>query len=679
MKQLRQRIILLSLIILIASAACGAPTTPSQTAAPVATSAVEESTNSGAEEPGEDLPLLPSLVESNTNGIGEPLPGGAEDPFAAATLTLAAELPVSPETAVVQQHSFGQIDETKARALADQFGFTGPLYVQQIAPEFAPPEGEESPTVFTAFAGKRILNIGNTGLTYEDRGVVVNYNQRPAFAEAAPLIEAQLKAWGVLEFPYELRELPLGDLAIFRLIDGVAVEQNQFNIFFNQAGEVAYFDYRPLRNITVLGSYPLQTAEIAWQQLQTLEGQAQIRHQLMPLPDVNDDVSENFVNPRSWAPLSEAGQEIHLYMTPAVYEATDGSELRLVYGDFTLAGDSGELAEIATHSSDVLHVWGTVDVANGAKILNVAGWEVVNIVQYETLEGTIDYAGEQALLRTTEGETFILAAAPEDIPEGIEAYVSAAARRDTGADYPLLDWNNISEKIEWPEMPQEIPSEEPAAIKAVTIDSATLIYFTLYQTADVPQPDTNLLFVPVWKFSGKTDQGQLATFWVSAVAPEYLQSSSLPAANSAGSINGWVWHDLCATAMDGQPALTSTPDGCIEAASPLGAYRANSSMDAQEPTISDLVVRLGQGACPATGLAEVTTIATDLSYSFMNLAAGTYCVSINPSEEPNLSLLRPGIWTFPEVAEGTIGTTVTLAEGQNVFEINFGWDHQFLP
>jgi hypothetical protein len=61
------------------------------------------------------------------------------------------------------------------------------------------------------------------------------------------------------------------------------------------------------------------------------------------------------------------------------------------------------------------------------------------------------------------------------------------------------------------------------------------------------------------------------------------------------------------------------------------------------------------------------------------LAAGTYCVSINPSEEPNLSLLRPGIWTSPEVSESTIDITVTLAEGENAFDINFGWDHQFLP
>ena len=101
--------------------------------------------------------------------------------------------------------------------------------------------------------------------------------------------------------------------------------------------------------------------------------------------------------------------------------------------------------------------------------------------------------------------------------------------------------------------------------------------------------------------------------------------------------------------------------------------------DSQEPAIADVVVRLGAGACPAAGLAEVTTIATDISYSFTGLEAGTYCVSLDPSEEPNLSLLRPGIWTFPKLSEGTIGTTVVLKPGENVYDVNFGWDHQFLP
>jgi hypothetical protein len=148
---------------------------------------------------------------------------------------------------------------------------------------------------------------------------------------------------------------------------------------------------------------------------------------------------------------------------------------------------------------------------------------------------------------------------------------------------------------------------------------------------------------------------------------------------AAGSIFGWVWHDICDSGKDGEPSPTSAPAGCIEATSPLGSYRADGEQDALEPPIPGIVVRLGEGMCPAIGLAEFTTIATDISYSFTGLTAGTYCISINPSEEPNLSILRPGIWTYPEVSEGTINRTVTLNEGQNIFDINFGWDYQFHP
>lgn len=530
MKQFQKHMILFVLLILMTAVACSAETAPSGVMPPsavegadseaVPTRSAEIGSADEAAEPGASLPLLPALEPGNTNGIGEPLSGSA---LADVTFTLAATLPDGEETAVVEQHSFGQLDEARARALADQFGFTGPLYVQKIAPEFAPPEGEAAPIVYTAFSGRRILNISDTGLTYEDRGVLVDYNQRPVFAEVAPLVEAQLKAWGLLDFPYELRELPTGDLAIYRLIDGVAAEQNDFNIFFNQAGEVAYLDYHPGRETAVLGRYPLQTAEMAWQQLQDPQKRELVRYQLLQTA-VDDSLAENFVNPRSWAPLSELGQEVHLYMTPAVYEATDGSGLHLVYGEFTLTGDPAELAEIAAHQSDVLHVWGTVGELDGAKTVSPTGWEKLEAMQYENLEGVIAYEAGQALLRTAGGETFILAAAPKDMPEGIEVYVNAAAQRDTGAAYPLVDWLMITEKINWPDAPIESPGEEPAPIKAVTIDSVTLIYFTLYQTLEASPTNDSLLFVPVWKFSGETDQGQIATFWIPAVTAEYLQT-----------------------------------------------------------------------------------------------------------------------------------------------------------
>jgi len=144
-------------------------------------------------------------------------------------------------------------------------------------------------------------------------------------------------------------------------------------------------------------------------------------------------------------------------------------------------------------------------------------------------------------------------------------------------------------------------------------------------------------------------------------------------------ISGWVWHDLCDSGQDGEPAPVTTPSGCVEDVSALGNYHADGLMAIDEPLIEGVVVTLGEGICPSTGMAEVSTITTDLSYSFSSLKAGSYCVSIDPQREPNLSILRPGEWTYPAVEQGVISTTVTLYPGEYRGMVNFGWDYQFQP
>ena len=144
-------------------------------------------------------------------------------------------------------------------------------------------------------------------------------------------------------------------------------------------------------------------------------------------------------------------------------------------------------------------------------------------------------------------------------------------------------------------------------------------------------------------------------------------------------ISGWVWHDLCESGKDGQPAPVTTPPGCVKEDSPLGLYYADGVLAVEEPLIEGVVVTLGKGACPSTGLAEMPTITTDLSYSFSGLKAGTYCVSIDPQREPNFSILRPGEWTYPVVTQDVIGVTVTVMPGEYKGMVNFGWDYQFQP
>ena len=144
-------------------------------------------------------------------------------------------------------------------------------------------------------------------------------------------------------------------------------------------------------------------------------------------------------------------------------------------------------------------------------------------------------------------------------------------------------------------------------------------------------------------------------------------------------ISGWVWHDLCDSIQDGGLAKTKAPEGCVEDVSALGNYHGDGLMSINEPLMEGVVVMLGEGVCPSTGIAEFSTITTDLSYSFSGLKAGTYCVSIDPQREPNLSILRPGEWTYPAIEQGVISTTVTLYPGEYRGMVNFGWDYQFRP
>lgn len=136
-----------------------------------------------------------------------------------------------------------------------------------------------------------------------------------------------------------------------------------------------------------------------------------------------------------------------------------------------------------------------------------------------------------------------------------------------------------------------------------------------------------------------------------------------------GSIGGKVWHDLCKVPYE---TVDVPPEGCVKL--PDGGLVANGLLETGEPGIEGVVVMLGSGACPSTGLATATANA-DGMYTFSGLDAGTYCVSSDPLDATNEKILIPGGWTNP--AGGSV--TITLGAGEERLDVNFGWDYQFLP
>lgn len=154
-------------------------------------------------------------------------------------------------------------------------------------------------------------------------------------------------------------------------------------------------------------------------------------------------------------------------------------------------------------------------------------------------------------------------------------------------------------------------------------------------------------------------------FWLKIRVPNDAPTGD--AAN--GVISGVVWHDLCAS---DQATAEALPDGCEIA--PGGGVMADGVHQANEPPIVDAEITLGQGPCPAAGLATVRSD-IDGAYQFTGLKAGEYCISINATSDHNHYIFIPGRWTTPPDGQ----QSVTLIPGETRTQVDFGWDYELAP
>jgi hypothetical protein len=102
-------------------------------------------------------------------------------------------------------------------------------------------------------------------------------------------------------------------------------------------------------------------------------------------------------------------------------------------------------------------------------------------------------------------------------------------------------------------------------------------------------------------------------------------------------------------------------------------------LDPGEPGIPGVTLWLKNGPCAsAIGLTTASTGSAG-EYSFHDLAAGTYCVSINALEDGNDLVLIPGGWTYPTRGGEPVMAEIVLGDGEVRSNVHFGWDYQFLP
>jgi hypothetical protein len=138
-----------------------------------------------------------------------------------------------------------------------------------------------------------------------------------------------------------------------------------------------------------------------------------------------------------------------------------------------------------------------------------------------------------------------------------------------------------------------------------------------------------------------------------------------------GSISGAIWLDQCAGPEAGQPTPSAPPAGCVPG--PQGSYVANGVRDNGESGLPGVTVSLGAGGCPSSGLATAVSDSQGV-YTFNNLQAGTYCLSIEAASGGNNQALQAGSFTYPAVGQNS--QVISLEVGQQVNEVNFGWSPQ---
>lgn len=511
-----------------------------------------------------DLPLLPGLQSGGAGAAGGLGGGGATeeaavaapapvsgvgadtsmpiftDVFSGTEFVLNATLPEPVgSTQVFQQRPQTEADLATARHFADAFGFGGPLYTQP-QPEFE--DGFTPPQTYFAFDGTRRLNIDAFGVYYSDQSVSFDNMQRLPFEQIGPQAEAYLLERGLLDFEYEIARGWMNDVFIYRVIDGRTVNQPEITVSFNDQGQIMFVNVQTLRALEDLGSYPLRTAEDAWQVIQ--DGIVKNNVMYNHVPDFENEtvpvaeptqLEEAY---RFWQREYAVGDEAHIYTWPGVFLPADGDGApRIMANQFVLQADDATLQEIAADPFVLHHVWGRV--GDDGKTLVVEGFEQLSEDRQPLyLQGTIRREEEQVLFTAAESsETYIIPDAPAELPADETLNLFGWATRDIGAEYPVVDWENIDVFVEYdePEVLPAPPIEEPIpfqpeAYQQFTVNEVELVYMYTYRFPEQSEVELmryeppTIILQPAWKFSGTADNGDNVDLFVEAVAPEFIQS-----------------------------------------------------------------------------------------------------------------------------------------------------------
>lgn len=422
--------------------------------------------------------------------------GGGGLPYA---FTLGIELPAGTTslTAYLQRHP-GELDQAMMLDLAHRLGLDSPE-VYTI--------GENVGTIVIQ-GQKEIVMGGPFDFSYVDRSVFNLPGGRYYYPDdkvpAPEVVEAAAKAFleqaNLLDAPYEVAVFD--EFARFyHVLDGSLRVDDPFAVVTVSPEGVAGMVVYHSQQTDPVGTYDLISAVEAWALVSDSEAARRWHTSLQLAVDRNPPV---------WVRTYTPGMKVDINGPLTIYSGATpyirANGLQVIADPAQLQALADTYLALRESTMDVeapIRVWGVV--GQDGQTLEMQGFGDGTVPTFWT--GSISKtASGDGLLTSEDGQTYTLPALPDDLPDGTNVFVMG------GLMEGRIEWTLIQKSVEgW------TPAELPVP---VTIERAVLGYFAPDGMTLAQNQVTGYEFwtlQPVWRFTGRTADGDTVTVYVQAV------------------------------------------------------------------------------------------------------------------------------------------------------------------
>jgi len=434
-------------------------------------------------------PSLLSLADALGQGFGGSGSGNLPQDL---PLTIETDFPASP----LQVGAFYRLENAplslqEARQLSGQWGLDAQFYMPGWMQSITSDQLERS---YIAVDGMQSLSMWNAELSFNDFAIFPVYggHQYPQTAlppsdQAIATATQYLVDRGYLDFPYQvdLIQYNYGLVNFYRLLGDLPITYHAASVKIDSLGEVGSV-WVSREDYTSVGTYPVISAEEAWNILITNEPTDQRSISYYPVRDGN---------PQYWGRVYPSGQMAQVFGAPTYLPPADGSSTPYVQlNNLLLSGDISGLLEYLQSDHGYIHAWGDVQDVDGTRQLQLAGWEPFDEFS-GYFSGTVRRSAEGDFLELEDGHELRLPDLPTDVPADTPLYAQGGVVGDT------LEWFILQvHPVDEGQLPPDLSQAE------AVIDKVELVYLSPVLSNLSPGmtlDPTYRMLVPAWCFSGR--------------------------------------------------------------------------------------------------------------------------------------------------------------------------------